>query len=45
MAQIAKFEANSQIGSELASFVVDLTASGQREFAKLTVRDLLPDSA
>ena len=36
---------DSHIASELARFIVDLTASRKREFAKLTVRDLFPDSA
>ena len=35
----------SQIASELARFVVDLTASRKRAFAKLTVRDLFPESS
>ena len=30
---------------ELARFVVDLTASRKRAFAKLTVRDLFPESS
>ena len=35
----------SQIVSELARFIVDLTASRKRAFAKLTVRDLFPESS
>ena len=33
----------SQIASELARFVVVLTGSGKRAFAKLTFRDLFPE--
>ena len=36
---------DSHIASELARFIVDLTASRKREFAKLNVRDVFPDSA
>ena len=35
----------SQIASELARFIVDLIASRKRAFAKLTVRDLFPESS
>ena len=35
---------DSHIASELARYIVDLTASRKREFAKLTVRDVFPDS-
>ena len=35
----------SQMASELARFIVDLTASRKRAFAKLTVRDLFPESS
>ena len=35
---------DSHIASELARFIVDLTASRNREIAKLIVRDLFPDS-
>ena len=33
-----------RIAGELARFVVDLEASRKRAFAKLTVRDLFPES-
>ena len=36
---------DSHIESELGRFIVDLTVSKKREFTKLTVRDLFPDSA
>ena len=35
----------SEMASELARFIVDLTASRKRAFAKLTVRDLFPESS
>ena len=33
-----------QLTGELARFVVDVTASRKREFAKLIVRDMFPES-
>ena len=46
LARLISFcRSDSQIAGELARFVVDLTASRKRAFAKLTVRDLFPDSA
>ena len=35
----------SQLAGELARFVLDLTASRQRAFAKLTVRDVFPEAS
>ena len=35
----------SQLAGELARFVVDLTASRQRAFAKLTVQDVFPEAS
>ena len=42
---IIRCRSASHSADELARFVMDLTASRKREFARLTVRDLFPDSA
>ena len=46
LARLINFcRSESSLAGELARFVVDLDASRKRAFAKLTVRDLFPESS
>ena len=45
LARLINFcRSDGRLAGELAHFVVDLDASRKRAFAKLTVRDLFPES-